>query len=71
MFLAGENLTTRTFRALGYRSRIISGVGTQTRIELARYGQLILSEGGRPHTFTAVNEPSAGAAPWSAVTITT
>ena len=27
--------------------------------ELARYGQLILSEGGRPHTFTAVNAPSA------------
>lgn len=28
--------------------------------ELARYGQVILTEGGRPHTFTAVNEPSAG-----------
>ncbi len=27
--------------------------------ELARYGQVILSEGGRPHTFTAVNTPSA------------
>jgi predicted extracellular nuclease len=27
--------------------------------ELARYGQLLLSEGGRPHTFTAVNAPSA------------
>ncbi|HEX6128550.1 MAG TPA: ExeM/NucH family extracellular endonuclease, partial [Candidatus Limnocylindria bacterium] len=27
--------------------------------ELARYGQVILHEGGRPHTFTAVNEPSA------------
>ncbi len=26
--------------------------------ELARYGQLLLSEGGRPHTFTAVSEPS-------------
>ena len=27
--------------------------------ELARYGQVILTEGGRPHTFTAVNTPSA------------
>lgn len=27
--------------------------------ELARYGQVILSEGGRPHTFTAVNTPTA------------
>ena len=27
--------------------------------ELARFGQLLLSEGGRPHTFTAANEPSA------------
>lgn len=27
--------------------------------ELARYGQVILTEGGRPHTFTAVNPPSA------------
>ncbi len=27
--------------------------------ELARYGQVILTEGGRPHTFTAVSEPSA------------
>ena len=27
--------------------------------ELARYGQLILFEGGRPHTFTAVNTPTA------------
>lgn len=27
--------------------------------ELARYGQVTLREGGRPHTFTAVNEPSA------------
>jgi len=27
--------------------------------ELARFGQVILSEGGRPHTFTAVNTPSA------------
>jgi predicted extracellular nuclease len=27
--------------------------------ELARYGQVILTEGGRPHTFTAVNEPTA------------
>ncbi|HSV86687.1 MAG TPA: ExeM/NucH family extracellular endonuclease [Levilinea sp.] len=27
--------------------------------ELARYGQLILSQGGRPHTFTAVNTPTA------------
>ena len=26
--------------------------------ELARYGQVILTEGGRPHTFTAVNTPS-------------
>ncbi|WKZ37469.1 MAG: ExeM/NucH family extracellular endonuclease [Anaerolineales bacterium] len=26
--------------------------------ELARYGQVILTEGGRPHTFTAVNMPS-------------
>lgn len=28
--------------------------------ELARYGQVILTEGGREHTFTADNEPSAG-----------
>jgi predicted extracellular nuclease len=27
--------------------------------ELARYGQVILSEGGRPHTFTAANTPTA------------
>ena len=27
--------------------------------ELARYGQVILTEGGRPHTFTAVNTPSS------------
>jgi predicted extracellular nuclease len=27
--------------------------------ELARYGQVILSAGGRPHTFTAVNTPTA------------
>jgi hypothetical protein len=27
--------------------------------ELARYGQVILTEGGRPHTFTAVNTPTA------------
>jgi uncharacterized protein len=27
--------------------------------ELARYGQVILNEGGRPHTFTAVNTPTA------------
>jgi hypothetical protein len=27
--------------------------------ELARYGQVILTEGGRPHTFTAANLPSA------------
>lgn len=27
--------------------------------ELARYGQVILNQGGRPHTFTAVNTPSA------------
>jgi predicted extracellular nuclease len=27
--------------------------------ELARYGQVILSEGGRPHQFTATNTPSA------------
>ena len=27
--------------------------------ELARYGQVILSEGGRPHTFTAHHEPTA------------
>ena len=27
--------------------------------ELARFGQVILSEGGRPHTFTAVNTPTA------------
>lgn len=27
--------------------------------ELARYGQVVLTEGGRPHTFTAVNTPSA------------
>jgi predicted extracellular nuclease len=27
--------------------------------ELARFGQVILSEGGRPHTFTAANTPSA------------
>jgi uncharacterized protein len=26
--------------------------------ELARYGQVVLREGGRPHTFTAVNEPT-------------
>lgn len=26
--------------------------------ELARYGQVILSAGGRPHTFTALHEPS-------------
>ncbi|MFZ5878110.1 MAG: ExeM/NucH family extracellular endonuclease [Chloroflexota bacterium] len=27
--------------------------------ELARYGQVVLSAGGRPHTFTAVNTPTA------------
>ena len=27
--------------------------------ELARYGQVILSQGGRPHTFTAHHEPTA------------
>ncbi|HET9906365.1 MAG TPA: ExeM/NucH family extracellular endonuclease [Anaerolineales bacterium] len=27
--------------------------------ELARFGQVILNEGGRPHTFTAVNTPTA------------
>lgn len=27
--------------------------------ELARYGQVVLTQGGRPHTFTAVNTPDA------------
>ena len=43
----------------GMLVRFTDSLSVSEYFELARYGQLLLSEGGRPHTFTAVNEPSA------------